>query len=32
MKWLYDLHVPFVIAFLAFVVLFILAHVREGRS
>ena len=32
MKWLYDLHIPFVIAFLAFVVLFILTHAREGRS
>jgi hypothetical protein len=31
MKWLYDLHIPFVIAFLALVVLFILTHAREGR-
>jgi hypothetical protein len=29
---LYNLHIPFVIAFLAFVVIFILAHSREGRS
>ena len=27
-----DLHIPFVIAFLAFVVLFVVAHSREGRS
>jgi hypothetical protein len=32
MKSLYDLHTPFAIAFLAFVVLFIVAHAREGRS
>jgi len=32
MKWLYDLHIPFVIAFLAFAAIFILAHIREGRS
>ena len=32
MKELYHLHIPFVIAFLAFVVLFIVAHSREGRS
>jgi len=32
MRWLYDLHIPFVIAFLAFVVLFIVVHAREGRS
>jgi hypothetical protein len=32
MKELYNLHIPFVIAFLAFVVLFIVAHSREGRS
>ena len=32
MRWLYDLHIPFVIAFLAFVVLFIVVHTREGRS
>jgi hypothetical protein len=32
MKWLYDLHIPFVIAFLVFVVLFILTQARAGRS
>ena len=32
MRQLYDLHIPFVIAFLAFVVLFVVAHSREGRS
>jgi len=32
MKFLYDLHIPFVIAFLAFVVIFIVAHAREDRS
>jgi hypothetical protein len=32
MRQLYNLHIPFVIAFLAFVVIFILAHSREGRS
>jgi hypothetical protein len=32
MKELYRLHIPFVIAFLAFVVLFVLAHSREDRS
>jgi hypothetical protein len=31
MSWLYNLHIPFVIAFLAFVVLFIAVHAREGR-
>ena len=31
MKELYNLHIPFVLAFLAFVVLFVLAHSREGR-
>ena len=29
-RQLYNLHIPFVIAFLAFVVLFVLAHLREG--
>jgi hypothetical protein len=29
MQQLYNLHTPFVIAFLAFVVLFVLAHWRE---
>ena len=32
MTHLYNLHIPFVIAFLAFVVIFVLAHSREGRS
>ena len=32
MKWLYDLHIPFVAAFLAFVVIFVLAHARERRQ
>jgi hypothetical protein len=32
MRELYHLHIPFVVAFLAFVVLFVLAHSREGRS
>ena len=32
MKELYGLHIPFVIAFLVFVVIFILAHAREDRS
>jgi hypothetical protein len=32
MRWLYELHTPFAIAFLAFVVIFIVAHAREGRS
>jgi hypothetical protein len=32
MTQLYRLHIPFVIAFLAFVALFVLAHSREGRS
>ena len=32
MTQLYRLHIPFVIAFLAFVLIFILAHAREGRS
>jgi hypothetical protein len=31
MKWLYELHVPFVIAFLLFVALFIAVNAREGR-
>jgi len=31
MKELYNLHTPFVIAFLAFVVVFVLAHARERR-
>jgi hypothetical protein len=29
MQQLYNLHTPFVIAFLVFVVLFVLAHMRE---
>jgi hypothetical protein len=29
MEQLYRLHTPFVIAFLVFVVLFVLAHLRE---
>ena len=29
MQQLYNLHTPFVIAFLVFVVLFVLAHLRE---
>jgi hypothetical protein len=32
MRLLYNLHIPFAIAFLVFVVIFILAHAREGRS
>ena len=32
MRQLYNLHIPFVIAFLVFLVLFVLAHSREGRS
>jgi hypothetical protein len=32
MRQLYNLHIPFVLAFLVFVVLFVLAHSREGRS
>jgi hypothetical protein len=32
MSQLYNLHIPFAIAFLAFVVLFVVAHSREGRS
>ena len=31
MRHLYDLHIPFVIAFLAFVLLFVVVHSREGR-
>jgi hypothetical protein len=31
MRHLYDLHIPFAIAFLAFVVLFVVAHWREGK-
>jgi len=31
MKELYNLHTPFVIAFLAFVVVFVLSHSRERR-
>jgi len=31
MQQLYNLHTPFVIAFLAFVVLFVVAHLRERR-
>jgi len=29
MQQLYNLHAPYVIAFLAFVVIFVLAHLRE---
>lgn len=29
MQQLYNLHTPFVIAFLVFVVVFVLAHLRE---
>jgi hypothetical protein len=29
MQQLYNLHTPFVIAFLVFVVLFVLAHLRD---
>jgi hypothetical protein len=32
MTQLYNLHIPFVIAFLAFVLIFVLAHSREGRQ
>ena len=32
MKLLYNFHIPFVIAFLAFVVIFVLAHAREDKS
>ena len=32
MRQLYSLHIPLVIAFLAFVAIFILAHAREDRS
>jgi len=32
MTQLYNLHIPFVIAFLALVVIFVLVHSREGRS
>jgi hypothetical protein len=32
MSQFYNLHIPLVIAFLVFVVLFVLAHSREGRS
>jgi hypothetical protein len=32
MRQLYNLHIPFVIGFLVFVVLFVLSHSREGRS
>jgi len=31
MRVLYSLHIPFVIAFLVFVVIFLLAHAREDR-
>ena len=31
MKVLYNLHIPFVIAFLVLVVIFLLAHAREDR-
>jgi hypothetical protein len=32
MTQLYNLHIPFVVAFLVFVVLFLVAHSREDRS
>jgi len=32
MRELYHLHIPLVVAFLAFVALFVVAHSREGRS
>ena len=32
MRHVYDLHIPFVIGFLALVVVFILAHAREGEG
>ncbi len=32
MSALYHWHTPFVIAFLAFVVLFVVAHLWQGRS
>ena len=32
MRQLYNLHIPFVVAFLVFVVVFLLAHAREDRS
>lgn len=31
MRELYNLHTPFVIAFLTFVVVFVLFHLKEGR-
>jgi hypothetical protein len=31
MKLLYELHIPFAIAFLAFTAIFVVAHIREGR-
>lgn len=31
MRHIYDLHIPFVIAFLAFAALFVLTHSRERR-
>jgi hypothetical protein len=31
MSRLYNMHIPFVIAFLAFAVLFVVAHSRERR-
>ena len=31
MQQLYNLHTPFVIAFLVFVVVFVLAHLRERQ-
>jgi hypothetical protein len=31
MRAIYNLHIPFVIAFLAFAVLFVVAHSRERR-
>jgi len=32
MRAIYNLHIPFVLAFLAFVVIFILAHARDPRQ
>jgi hypothetical protein len=32
MRQLYNLHIPFVVGFLVFVVIFLLAHAREDRS
>lgn len=32
MRQLYNLHIPFAIAFLVFVVIYLLAHALEGRQ